>query len=136
MTVSQTVIWNTVSLFPKLIIVISQRTFQRQFDVIFRWYDAATQHNVKSTLKQRCIRQRWNLQRSTTFKRRCVFQRWIEQRCHFKRQFSQHWETSKQRCKYDYLKKKIFKPWFKNNIIFLSFEEYAGLKIFFIFSPF
>ena len=24
------------------------------------WYDVATWHNVKSTLKQRCVRQRWN----------------------------------------------------------------------------
>ena len=36
------------------------------------WYDIATSHNVKSTLKQRCVRQLCNLQR-------CVFQRWIEQ---------------------------------------------------------
>ena len=43
------------------------------------WYDVATSHNVKSTLKQRCVRQRWNLQRWTTLKQRCVFQRWIEQ---------------------------------------------------------
>ena len=28
------------------------------------------------------------------------------------------------------------KPQFKNKIIFLSFKEYAGLKIFFLFSPF
>ena len=32
------------------------------------WCDVATSHNVKSTLKQRCVRQRFNLQRSTTLK--------------------------------------------------------------------
>ena len=31
---------------------------------------------------------------------------------------------------------KKMKPQFKTKIIFLSFKEYAGLKIFFIFSPF
>ena len=31
---------------------------------------------------------------------------------------------------------KKIKPRFKSKIIFLSFKEYAGLKIFFIFSPF
>ena len=44
------------------------------------WYDVATSHNVKSTLKQRCVRQRWNLQHWTTVKQRCISQRWIEQR--------------------------------------------------------
>ena len=39
------------------------------------WYDVATSHNVKSTLKQRCVRQRW-----TTSNQRCTFQRWFEQR--------------------------------------------------------
>ena len=31
---------------------------------------------------------------------------------------------------------KKIKPWFKSKIIFLSFKEYAGLKIFFNFFPF
>ena len=43
------------------------------------WYDVTTSHNVKSTLKKRYVRQSCNLQRSTTLKKRCVFQRWIEQ---------------------------------------------------------
>ena len=64
-------------------------------------------------------------QLSTTLKQRCVFQR----------RFSQRWATSKQRREYDHLKKKI-KPRFKSKIIFLSFKEYAGLKIFFHFTPF
>ena len=38
-------------------------------------YDAATSHNVKSTLKQRCVYQRCNLQRLATLKQHCVFQR-------------------------------------------------------------
>ena len=42
------------------------------------WYDVATSHNVKSTLKQRFVCQRWNLQCRTTLKQRCVFQRWTD----------------------------------------------------------
>ena len=104
------------------------------------WYDVGTSHNVTSMLKQRCVQQHWNLQRSTTLKQHCVFQRWIEQRLatskqgyHFQPPFSQRWATSKQRREYDRLGKKI-KPRFKNKIIFLSFKEYAGLKFFFVWS--
>ena len=61
------------------------------------WYDVATSHNVKSTLKKRCVCQRWNLQRRATLKQHCVFQR----------RFSQRWATSKQRFEYDHLKKNI-----------------------------
>ena len=107
------------------------------------WYDVTTSHNVKSTLKQRCVRQCWNLQHSTTLKQRCVFERWIEQRwatskqrLPFQHRFSQRWATSKQRCEYDHFKKKTNKPRFKSKIIFLRFKEYAGLKIFFNFSSF
>ena len=78
------------------------------------WYDVGTSHNVKSTLKKRCVQQHWNLQRSTTLKQHCVFQRWIEQRlatskqdCHFQPPFSQRWATSKQRREYDRLGKKL-----------------------------
>ena len=62
------------------------------------WYDVATSHNIKSTLKQRCVRQRWNLQRSTTSN---VANMTI-------------W-------------KKI-KPWVKNKIIFLCFKNTPDLK--------
>ena len=96
--------------------------------LLLGWYDVATSHNVKSTLKQRCVCQRWNLQRRTTLKQRCVFQRWTEQRwttskqrCHFQRRFSQCWATSKQRCEYDHFKK--MKPRFKSKIIFVSFMD-------------
>ena len=34
-----------------------------QQTLLLGWYDVATSHNVKSTLQQRCVRQRWNLQR-------------------------------------------------------------------------
>ena len=75
-------------------------------------------------------------------KQRCHFQRqfsqrWAtsKQRCHFQRQFSQRWATSKQRGEYDHLKNNI-KPRFKNRTTFLSFKEYVGLKIFFIFPLF
>ena len=36
------------------------------------WYQVATSHNVKSTLKHRCVRQRWNLHRWTT-SNQCLF---------------------------------------------------------------
>ena len=112
--------------------------------LLLDWYDVATSHNVKSTLKQRYVCQRWNLQRSATLKQPCVFQRWIEQRLttskqryHFQRRFSQRWATSKQRCEYDHFKTKLsLIIFFKSRIIFLSFKENAGLKIFFNFSPF
>ena len=81
--------------------------------LLLGWYDVSTLHNVKSTLKQLCVLQRWNLQRSTT----------TNQRCHFQYRFSQRWAT---------LKKMKIKPRFKNKIIFLSFKEYAGHKSFFI----
>ena len=103
------------------------------------WNDVATSHNVKSTLKQCCVRQCWSLKHWATSNQRCPFQRWFEQRlttskqrCHFQRRFSQRWATLKQRCEYDHLKNIKIKPRFKNKIIFLSFKEYAGLKIFFI----
>ena len=59
------------------------------------WYDVITSDNVKSTLKQRCVCQRWNLQRWPTSKHRCYFQLRVSQR----------WTTSKQRCKHDNLEK-------------------------------
>ena len=37
------------------------------------WYNVAMSHNVKSTLKQRCVLRRWNLQRWTTLKQHFVF---------------------------------------------------------------
>ena len=56
----------------------------KHFNVVstlsFGWRDVATWDNVKSTLKQRCVFQRWNLQCLTTSNQRCVFQRWHEQR--------------------------------------------------------
>ena len=84
-------------------------------------------HNVKSTLKQRCVRQRWNLQHRTTLKQRCGFQRWIEQRqttskqrCHFQHRFSQRWSTSKQRCEFEHLKKNYASIQKQNNIFDLQ----------------
>ena len=56
----------------------------KHFNVVsrlyFGWYDATTWDNIKSTLKQPCFLQRWNLQRWTMSNQRCVFQRWYEQR--------------------------------------------------------
>ena len=43
----------------------------------FGWYNVATWD--KSTLKQRCVFQRWNLQRQTISNQCCVFQPWSEQ---------------------------------------------------------
>ena len=62
-----------------LISLIPSKHFDVGSTLFLGWYDVATSHNVKSTLKQHCVRQRWNLQRWTTLKQRCVFQRWIEQ---------------------------------------------------------
>ena len=38
------------------------------FSTLFlSWYDFATSYNIKSTLKQRCVRQLWDLQRRINF---------------------------------------------------------------------
>ena len=48
----------------------------------FGWYDVAMWYNLKSKFKQRCVFQRWNLQRQTMSNQRCnvdvsnVIQRW------------------------------------------------------------
>ena len=94
-----------------------------------------------STSVQRCFQVDTKSRRRTTSN-----QRWnnvvyvnveiynVQQRCHFQRRFSQSWATSKHSCEYGHLKKKKKnKPRFKNKIIFLSFKEYYGLTIFFIF---
>ena len=56
-----------------------QKLPSKHFNVVstlsFGWCDFATRDNVKSTLKQRYVFQRWNLQRLTTSN-----QRWHEQR--------------------------------------------------------
>ena len=82
----------------KVRILTSQQTFQCWFNVVFWLYNIATWDNVKSTLKQRCVFQRWNLQRRTKSNQRCVFQRWYEQRqttskqrFHFQLWVSQCW---------------------------------------------
>ena len=62
-----------------LISLIPSKHFDVGSMLFLGWYDVATSHNAKSTLKQHYVRQRWNLQRWTTLKQRCVFQRWIEQ---------------------------------------------------------
>ena len=63
---------------------VLQRFKEHRFNVVstlsFGWCDVATWGNVKSTLKQRCVFQRWNLQHRTTLNQCCVFQRWYEQR--------------------------------------------------------
>ena len=82
----------------KVRILTSQQTFQRWFNVVFWLYNIATWDNVKSTLKQRCGFQHWNLQRRTQSNQRCVFQLWYEQRqttpkqrFHFQHWVSQCW---------------------------------------------
>ena len=102
------------------------------------WYDVVTSNqrqikscerwkNVKLTLKQRCIHQRWSLQPWATSNQRFQFQRWLEQRqstskqrCHFQWRFSQHWATLKQRYEYDHMKRKPTRQ-IQNNI--LCFKE-------------
>ena len=89
------------------------------------WYDLATPHNVKSTLKQRCVRQSWNLQRSTTLKQRYIFQRWnVRQRRNNVAIFNVDFHNVGQRRNNVgnmTIWKKI-KSTFKNKIIFLSFK--------------
>ena len=122
-----------------LAIYLPSKHFNVVSTLFLDWYDIATLHIVKWTLKKRYVRQLWNLQRWKTSNQRCLFQCWFEQRyttskqrCHFQRRFSQRWATSKQCCESDHLKKIKSKPRVKNKIIFLSFKEYTGLKIFFI----
>ena len=64
----------------KLKINLPSKHFNLVSMLPFGWYDVATWDNVKSTLKQRCVFQSWNLQHRTTSHQRCVFQRWYEQR--------------------------------------------------------
>ena len=42
--------------------IIPSKHFNVGSTLFLGWYDVATSHNVKSTLKQRCVRQRRNLQ--------------------------------------------------------------------------
>ena len=64
----------------KLNKILNNEVPSKHFNVVSAlsicWYNVATWDNVKSTLKQRCVFQRWNLQRRTTSNQRCVFQRW------------------------------------------------------------
>ena len=94
------------------------------------WYDVATWNNLKSTLKQRCVPQRRNLQRWTTSNQRCVFQLQYEQhrttskqRCYFQHRVLQRWVTSKQRCGYDLLQNNQNKPWERVKLYFSALNE-------------
>ena len=120
-----------------------QQTFQRRSNIYLGWYDVATSHNAKWTWKQRCVRQ---VETCNVEQRRINV-------VHFNVDFNnvrqcrnivvifnvdfynlrQRWNNV---VNMTIWKKKKIKPRFKNKIIFLSFKEYAGLKIFFIFSPF
>ena len=40
------------------------------------WYDVGMSDNVKSTLKQRCVYQRWNLLRWTKLSQHCPWRSW------------------------------------------------------------
>ena len=97
--------------------------------LVLGWHDVTTQI-LKSTLKQRCVPQRRNLQRWTTSNQRCVFQRRYEQRrttskqrCYFQRRVLQRWVTSKQRCGYDLLQNNQNKPWERVKLYFSALNE-------------
>ena len=116
----------------------TQQTFQRRFNVAVRliWRHEVTkcQINVETTLCTSTLK----LKRWATSNQRCLFQSWFEQRLpkqrfNFQRRFSQLRTTLKQHCNCDHLRKIKIKPTVKNKIILLSFKEYAGLKMFFIF---
>ena len=96
------------------------------------WYDVATSYNIKSTLKQRCVRQRWNLQRWTTSMLGNV-----QTMLSFSTSIYTPLDHVKTTLWIWPLKKWKNKPRVKNVIILLSFSnEYAELKIFFTLSPF
>ena len=99
------------------------------------WYDVATSHNVKSTLKQRCVRQRWNLQRWNNVVYFNVELNNVRQRRNNVVIFNVDFHNVGQRrnnVANTTIWKKL-KPRFKNKIIFLNFKEYGGLKIFIFF---
>ena len=58
---------------------IPRKHFRVVSTLFLGWYDIAKSHNVKLTLKQRCVHQHWNSQCWTTSNQRCTFQRWLEQ---------------------------------------------------------
>ena len=120
-------------------LITSQQTFRCRFNIVFRliWRRnvAQRQINVETTLcTSMLIFKTLNNVESTLSISRLIWTTLdnVEKRCHFQRSFWQHWGTSKQRCEYDHLKKIRLKPRVKNKIIYLSFKENTGLKIFFI----
>ena len=118
--------------------------FSKHFNVgstlFLDWYDVLTSHYIKSTLKQRCVRQRWNLQRLTTLTILTLYiltLNWttlgnVEATLSFWTSIFTMLGNVKTALRIWQFGKKINR-WFKNKIIFLSFKQY-GLKIF-IFSP-
>ena len=125
----------------KIQLGMSQRTFQRRLNVAFRliWRRDATQrqNNAKTTLFTSTLKFTTFNNVETTL---CISMlNWttldnVETTLSFSTSTSQRWTTSKQRCEYNHLKK--IKPRLISKIMFLSFKDYAGLKIFFNFSPF
>ena len=102
--------------------------------LLLGWYDVATSHNVKSTLKQRCVRQRWNLQRWNNVVYFNVELNNVRQRRNNVVIFNVDFHNlGQRRNNWNMAIWKKIKPRFKSKITFLSFKEYAGLKIFFSF---
>ena len=125
--------------FQFLFHVNNLRTFQRRFNVAFRliWRRdiAQRQSNVETTLCTSTLTFTTFNNIETTL--RISTLNWttldnVETTLSFSTSISQRWTTSKQCCKYDH----SIKPQFKSKIIFLSFKDYAGLKIFFNVPPF
>ena len=57
----------------------TQQTFQRCFNVVFWLMRLRDVGQRQINEKQRCVFQRWNLQRRTTLNQHCVFQRRVLQ---------------------------------------------------------
>ena len=128
-------------LFKYQLYLVPNKHFNVGSTLVLGWYAVTTSHNVKPTLKQRCIRQRWSLhsQRWNNFVYFNVELNNIRQRRNNIVVFNVDFYNVEQRrnnVANMTISKKINKPRFKSKIIFLRFKEYPGLKIFFNFSSF
>ena len=131
-----------ISFFITFLLIGTQQIFQRRFNVAFRliWRRdiAQRQINVETTLRTSTLK-------STTFNNvettLCISTlNWttldnVETTLSFSTSIFTTLGNVETTLRIWPFEKKI-KPRFKNKIIFLSFKEYAGLKIFFSFSPF
>ena len=138
MDVHEILVTNYTNLHLNKVLYISGKHFNVSSTLFLSWYDVATSHNVKSTLCTSTLKFiTWNNVETTLCSSTLNWTTLnnVETTLSFSTSIFTtlgNVETTLQIWPFE---KKI-KPRFKNKIIFLSFKEYAGLKIFFIFSPF